>query len=237
MKKIFRFLFIIAGSFLLVNAIAMPFMTNFNIGVIPQGIFAIIMILYGVFFDKREKIFHVMMCGISAVLIIFSAGLAIYGVNDTSNFNEDVLIVLGAAVEGEKVSLNLEKRLDKAVEYHQKNPDAKIIVSGGMGDGEDISEALAMERYLVERGVPSEIIIKEDKSTSTRENFIFSSEYINADEEVVFITNYFHIFRAEMLAKSAGINAKHLGANIYWYSAPMNYIREMMAVAKDFVIK
>ena len=49
-----------------------------------------------------------------------------------------------------------------------------MIVSGGQGSDEAISEAEAMRRYLVEQGIRNEEIIMEDKSTNTEENLVFS---------------------------------------------------------------
>ena len=136
---------------------------------------------------------------------------------------------------------DLAYRLDRAVEYHEKNPDAIIVVSGGKGTDEEISEALAMERYLSAKGVYSEKIIKEDKSTSTYENFAFSSKIIQqklgTDYSVAFITNKFHVYRAEKLAESVGLNAAHLGADIEWYNVPTNYMRELIALAENFIFR
>ncbi len=237
MRKFLSVIFIIAGSFLILNAVAMPFITNYNVGIIPQGMFAVLLIICGIFIKKIKKMFTVFISLISTVLIFFSSFLAVYGINDTVTYNEDVMIVLGAAVEGEELSPNLRKRLEKAVEYYEKNPEVKIIVSGGMGEDEDISEALAMERYLVKNGIPSDKITKEDKSTSTYENFLFSCDLIDENSRALFITNRFHVFRANKIAESMGINISHMGADIEWYTVPMNYFREMMAVVNEFVIK
>ena len=134
----------------------------------------------------------------------------------------------------------MASRLERAVEYHQKNPDAVIVVSGGQGKDEKISEALAMERYLVSKGVSADKIIKEDKSTSTYENFEFSAKILSEkfcdDYSLAFITNSFHIYRAERIAESIGVKATHSGADIEWYTVPTNYMRELMALVKYFVL-
>lgn len=52
----------------------------------------------------------------------------------------------------------------------EENTTAVCIVSGGKGDSENISEAEAMYRWLVDKGIDSSRIYKEDKSTSTVEN-------------------------------------------------------------------
>ena len=81
-----------------------------------------------------------------------------------------IIIVLGAGLKGDTPSLALERRLEKAAEYMNKNGNAIAIVSGGQGKGETISEAQAMENYLLNHGIREDRIIKEDNSTSTYEN-------------------------------------------------------------------
>ncbi|MBQ3007625.1 MAG: YdcF family protein [Clostridia bacterium] len=177
------------------------------------------------------------------ILIIISIGaaLALYGRKDNAVYTEDAVIVLGKGLDGDKVPVNLAKRLDKAIEYHEKNPRALIVVSGGKGDEEKLSEAQAMTDYLLQKGVPENIIIKEDKSTTTYENFVFSTDILNEklgnDYSVAFISNSFHIYRAEMLAKELGINAAHLGAGIEWHTVPANYLREISVLFGLIVLK
>ena len=112
--------------------------------------------------------------------LLFQVVICVYsfGFTDTVTYKEDAVIVLGAGLRGENLSLILRNRLDAAVEYYNENPEAVIVVSGGQGPDEDIPEAEAMERYLYEQGVPLNKIIKEDKSTSTEENFKFSKELL-----------------------------------------------------------
>jgi len=178
--------------------------------------------------------------GICFILVLFSGFLAIYGNRDNAQYNEDLVIILGAGIRNNQVSPSLAQRLDKAVEYHRKNPRAVLIVSGGKGTQERISEALAMEQYLITKGIPAEQIIKEEKSTSTYENFLFSKELLKQKFPqgclTVFITSDFHIYRAEKMARSTGITARRIGANTVWYTIPANYLREMLAVIKTWIL-
>lgn len=177
------------------------------------------------------------------ILILLSVGisLAFYGRNDNVTFGEDAVIVLGKGLDGDKVPVNLAKRLDKAIEYHEKNPRALIVVSGGKGNEEKLSEAQAMADYLISRGIAENSIIKEDKSTTTYENFIFSTDILKQklgdNYSVAFISNSFHIWRAEKLAKELGISATHLGAGIQWSTVPANYLREISVIFGLIVLK
>ena len=166
--------------------------------------------------------------------LIFSLFLAIYGNRSTVSFDEDVLIVLGAGVVGEEVNPSLASRLETAVEYFNQNPDTIIIVSGGLGDRASITEAEVMKRYLASRGIPLECIIKEEESTSTYENFIFTREILEEefldDVTDAFITNAFHIYRPAYIARHVGLDVNHLGAPMPLYLAIPNYLRKMLAV-------
>lgn len=152
--------------------------------------------------------------------------------------NPEYVIVLGAGIkEDGSPTLTLLNRLEKCVVYAGKNPEARIIVSGGQGKNEPEPEAQAMAKYLVERGISPDRIIIEDKSTSTMENFKFSKMLMEKDvKEVAFITNDFHVFRSSILARRNGITA-------YGYPTPTpgivlinSYLREFFALFKSLFL-
>lgn len=242
MKKAIRIIIIAAGILLLCNAALLVVIANLNIGLVPVAGLGAVLLLYGIFFEKlfKKKFIHIVMCAGLAVVIGFSSFLAIYGSNDNADYTEQTVIVLGCGIRGERVSVGLAKRLNKAYEYHLQNPEANIIVSGGQGPQEDITEALAMKRYLMEKGVPEDKIIMEGKSTSTITNFKFSHEIMKEkglpDDSVVFVTNGYHVYRAASYAKAEGLTVTHLGTDIIWYTIPMNYMREMLAVMKMWIL-
>jgi len=235
-ERIPKYCIALFGILLLLNAVLMALVSNFTSGLVFLWILSAAFITYGLLWDrlKKAKWLHVLVALSCLILVSFSAFLFLYGSKDNVKYDEDVVIILGAGVRGEEVSLMLAKRLDKAVEYFAKNPEVIFIVSGGQGPQEDISEALAMERYLIERGIPAAQIIREEHSTSTFENFSFSGEILEKEFpngcSVAFITNDFHIYRAERIAQYAGITARHMGATIEWYAVPVTYLREMAAV-------
>ncbi|MGE4214397.1 MAG: YdcF family protein, partial [Anaerotignaceae bacterium] len=155
--------------------------------------------------------------------------------------NADAIIVLGAGLRGEKVSLSLAYRLDAAIDYYNQNQNSVIIVSGGQGKNELVSEAFAMKTYLLEKGIPEAKIITEDKSSRTVENFSFSKEildkYFNGTAyETVYVTNSFHIFRAGLIAKQANLVSHGLSAKNVDFLQPTYYIREYFSIIKYFAI-
>ena len=104
------------------------------------------------------------------------------------------------------------------------------------GQDESINSAQAMAEYLIEKGIPSRRILKEDKSQSTQENFLFSKELLSQNgvasaDPIVFVTNRFHCYRAEGYAKRAGFeNVRCIPAAIGPRSVLPSYLREVFAV-------
>ena len=227
------------GVIIFLNAIAVSMASNFNLGIVLAFLLGVALILCSVFlgFIVRHLpkwLWISCLCGMALVLVCAST-LLIYGRSDSATHNEDAIIVLGAGIHGERVSLTLRDRLNAAIACYEQNPDAVIVVSGGQGPQEDISEALAMERYLIERGVPADHILKEARSTSTAENFAFSKvvldERFGDGYSAVYVTNDFHIFRAGQIARDAGLsNMNHAHSDTVWYLVVPSCLRECVAV-------
>lgn len=154
--------------------------------------------------------------------------------------NKDYLIVLGAGLSGNKVTPLLAGRIDKAIEFYNSQKEKgvkppKIIMSGGQGPNELVSEALAMKNYALEMGIPEENILMEDKSTNTKENLLFSADLIKKDSDknnpkVLFFTTNYHVLRAGILAKSLGLNYNGLGSKTKFYFYVSAIIREYIGI-------
>ncbi|MBQ6430798.1 MAG: YdcF family protein [Oscillospiraceae bacterium] len=122
----------------------------------------------------------------------------------------DFVIVLGAGVNGDVPSKSLSERLQATQAYLERYPDAIAILSGGKGDGENLSEALCMYRWLTERGVAPERLRMEDRATTTEENLRYSLELIEAEfgarpETAAVVSSSYHLARASLLAEAEGL--------------------------------
>lgn len=153
----------------------------------------------------------------------------------------DYVIVLGARLYGDIPSPSLLERLKVATEYLKENEDVKVIVSGGQGIDEDVSEAYAMKKYLIDNGIGNNRIIEEDKSTTTFENLSMSLDKIREidnkeDLRILIATNKYHIFRSKFLAKRLGVIPHGLPAKIPPTVMIQSYIREYLAVIKSFFL-
>ena len=92
------------------------------------------------------------------------------------------VMIFGCYVRGEEPGRTLTTRLDAALSLLKRYPTADCIVSGGQGSNEAISEAEAMRRYLVSRGIAEERITLEDRSTNTSENLEYTFAILTGSE-------------------------------------------------------
>ena len=241
MRKAVKFILILLGALLLINAAILFITTNFNLGILVEAVLGAVIVCYGMFLDKLKgkKIIHAVFCTVLALITGFCTFLYAYGNIDNVDYTEKTVIVLGCGLSGDKVSNTLARRLDEAVFYHEKNPDAVIIVSGGQGPQEEVSEAFAMKNYLMEKGIAESRIIMEDKSTSTITNLAFSHDIMKEknlpDDSVVVVSNSYHIYRAVSYARAEGLKPTHLGADIRFGGLVSSCLRETLAVAKMWV--
>nr|WP_317348196.1 YdcF family protein [uncultured Blautia sp.] len=152
--------------------------------------------------------------------------------------NLDYIIVLGAHVNGVRLSKALLERTRRALEYLEKNPKTRAVLSGGQGEGETISEAEAMRRYLEDHGISRERLILEDRSTNTKENLDFSLALIgDLNAPIGVVTNHFHVFRGVAIGKKCGCKNIYPIPSRYRSWRLVIYIpREILAIIKDKIM-
>lgn len=160
----------------------------------------------------------------------------IVGASHTDNDSDrGWLIVLGASVHGTEASLALTHRLEGALEYLESHPECRAVVSGGQGEGEQISEAQCMREWLIAHGIDENRIYMENKSTSTIENLRYSWQIISAEggraDDIAVVSSGYHLYRAKALAKTVGIQAAGVKGSLGYpvYTLGM-YIREAFGV-------
>lgn len=174
-------------------------------------------------------------CGVFLLAVFITLIIIIRAGFEKPEKGADYLVILGAHVYGERMSSNLRYRVEIGKKYLEENPETKVILSGGKGFGEDISEAEAMRRYLVEKGISEKRILIEDRSVNTDENIRYSRKLMEGGNEafVVIATNRFHLFRAEKIAKKQGLKkVQGIGQYIRVDTVPNAYLREVIAIWK-----
>ena len=235
-KKILaiKYVLLILSGLSVITLLLLRQRVHFTIGFQIQLVLSILVFVYAIFFDKIHRYIHIALLILASIPLLFVGFLAIYGNTSNATYTEDVIIVLGAGINGETVSRPLALRLDTALEHFHRNPNAIIITTGGLGERASITEAEAMARYLIARGVPEEQILLENYSTSTVENLSFAKaileEHFPDGFTASLITNDFHLFRSVQTARSLGIYPTRTGAATPRHSIPANYLRELLAI-------
>lgn len=197
-------------------------------------------------FIKNGKLRYVLFILASVFILTFIVieGLIIYHATKTSEEKADVLIILGARLYGRTPSPSLQFRLDEGYAYLRDHPDTIAVVSGGMGRGEEITEASAMRDYLLEKGIASERILNEERSFNTYENIDFSisvlEEYLEGDSpsdlKFGIVSNDYHVFRGTLIAKEKGLDAFGIPAKTPPTTLVKGYLREYLSVLKYLII-
>ncbi len=234
------------ACFFMGTAVVLLFKSKWNMGSLAVWLLGIGFSVYGIFMSSIDVWtengvgFVVKVLLWAGLLVWFGLAvfLAVAGHCSTVRGNEVALVVLGAGLYHCRVSDILERRLIAALDAYRKNPLLLLVVSGGQGQGEDISEALAMQRWLLLQNVPASSILLEDKSVCTRTNLLYSRELlkengVSTDMPIAVVTNTFHCFRARCYAKEAGFsNVTSIPASMNRPTFVQNYLREAMAIVQ-----
>lgn len=133
---------------------------------------------------------------------------------DLMRTHYDAAIVLGGIGE---VDLRLKKinfthsgdRLFQALRLYKTGRIDKIIFTGGSGSIEfpEKKEALYVQKYLREIGVPDSAMVFESDSRNTYENAIFTKKILgdsSLNSKLLLITSAYHLPRAMAVFKKAG---------------------------------
>ena len=147
----------------------------------------------------------------------------------------DYVIIHGAGLSGgERLTKLLADRVDKAMLIYRKDPTPPYLIpSGGRGDDEKISEAEAMKRYMIEKGIPEDHILAEDRSATTFENIANSKKIIEergGRHYTALVTSNYHVYRALRYCKKVGLQCTGIGSHVAFYYWPSALIREYIAV-------
>ncbi len=153
----------------------------------------------------------------------------------------ETVIVLGCKTINGQPSLMLAARLETAAEYLLENPQAMCVVSGGQGADEIEPEAVTMKRFLIAKGINEDRIYTEENSRNTEENLLYSKAVIDEQglsENVVIVSEFYHVYRGMRNAKKQGLNPAALPApmNRTIWALPSYWLREIMAITRDYAV-
>ena len=171
-------------------------------------------------------------------------GTVLCGGRDQIKGDPEVMVILGCQVKPWGPSILLQDRLDKALDYLEEHPDMTVVVSGGQGPDEHMSEAQAMYDYLVAQGMDGDQILLEDQSHNTVQNLTYTMQLLaeegyDTTNDIVVVSNGFHLTRVRMLwdrVCGGDYNLSTLAAPASHVPSRLKmYIREPLALVKSFV--
>ena len=146
----------------------------------------------------------------------------------------DCIVILGAAIWGDKPSPMLEDRLNEGIKLYKLGVANKIIMSGDHGRDE-YDEVNIMKEYAMEQGVPSEDIFMDHAGFSTYESIYRAKEIFEA-KKIIIVTQKYHLYRALYIANKLGIESYGIGADPRKYvGETYRELREILARNKDFI--
>lgn len=191
-------------------------------------------------FDKKRLAINLAVVLIACMTVIIEINIFYRGFTSSPQ-KSDVIIVLGCSVWGDEPSPTLNQRINEALELYREGYGKKIIASGAKGYGENMHEATAIKKRLVELGVPESEILEEKNSTSTFENLTFSQDLMKKQgyKDAVIVTNYYHIYRSWMIAKDLKMKASFGKADMpeSKINLVLSNIREVLSLLKYFTLQ
>jgi len=241
------------GGYLVLNGITMARRESARPGNLLSlaagiGVFALIGLMFATVTVRSRDLslftaITGLLCGYVSFLLVSYVIYAFIYSRLTRYHDADFVVVLGSGLRnGVQVTSLLASRLERGRQVQaalaaragaQGKTGPMLIVSGGKGGDERLSEAEAMARYLAERGVPADQVIKEDRSRTTEENLTFSKaimERSRPDYRCIIVTSNFHVFRAAIIARRIGVNGQVTAARTAGYYWPSAMLREFAAV-------
>lgn len=236
-------LFAMAACFILAAFLRFALVGYSFTAYILAGIGALIFLFHLLRRLGYTRLRHVLAALVLIGCICFAAlELVVIGAARTDRDPEaPYLIVLGAGLNGTAPSLSLVDRLVAARDYLEQYPDAVAIVTGGQGPGELITEAQAMETWLLAQGIAPERILKEERATDTVENITYSLELIaqhggDPAGRVAIATSEYHLYRAKYIAAHLGAQPLGVAGETSLPVLKVNYfVREAFGVAHLWV--
>lgn len=186
---------------------------------------------------------HFLLCvflGMIGIGTVTAIVMSIFMIGAVCNHpeTENTVVILGCKVKDGQPSLMLRRRLDAALVYLNQHEHVPVIVCGGQGEDESISEAQCMADYLTAHGIEENRIHQDNTSVSTLENMQNAQKIIAQQDwlpEITIVTDGYHQFRAASIAQDIGLKASAVSAQTSWYLVPSYWVREWMGIGYQFI--
>lgn len=115
----------------------------------------------------------------------------------------DAIVVLGAAQYRGRPSPVLRARLDHAIGLYASGIAPRVVLTGGIAEGDTASEAAVSRAYMLQAGVPDSAILSENEGRTTNQSLERVARLLRARRltRVVLVSDPFHLARAGRLAR------------------------------------
>ena len=227
------------------------FGTSFGVLFLFANILTVIVLLFtrNLYKVKGKRVYrtlHIVGAFAYAIFLlsfIMIEGYILYELKASQNIDEDrvdYVVILGAGLQGDELSNTLETRLEAGTEFLKQHPELPVIVSGGQGPGESMTEAEAMGDYLKEQGIAEERILYEKRSETTYQNLKFSKQLLKEKEAendtILIVTSDYHLVRAKMISRKLELDSYGLSADSPLLVKVNYFIREYFGIVKTWVV-
>lgn len=159
---------------------------------------------------KKKIKWALLSIGIVLILYIISIAISIwnYGEKDEKQ-SADVAIVLGAATSNGEVTPVFQERINHGIWLYENGFVKTLIFTGGIGEGNEKSDAWVAKQYAIEQGIPESVILLEEQSTITQENIENAKKIMddNCYDTAIIVSDPLHMKRAMLMADDYGIKA------------------------------
>jgi uncharacterized SAM-binding protein YcdF (DUF218 family) len=121
----------------------------------------------------------------------------------------DAIVVLGAAQYNGRPSPVFRARLDHALQLYREGLAPRLLVTGGVGRGDTMSEATVARHYLLNRKVSPTAIVSQPQGRSTEASMTAVAGWLQAAHlrRVILVSDPFHMFRLRLEARRTGLEA------------------------------
>ena len=145
--------------------------------------------------------------GVAAGLWLTSAAAVVYTATHDDAAKAQAIVVLGAAQYRGRPSPVLRARLDHAVALYRKGVAPRLVLTGGIAEGDTASEAAVSRLYALAAGVPDSAILLENEGRTTSQSLAGVARLLRARrlDTVVVVSDPFHVLRAETVARRMGL--------------------------------
>ena len=223
---------------------AYPYFSHYvKIGSVGGMVLCLFLAVYGLFlsrihpllkkFVQKFKKLILLFCAFAVILVTIESVCIFRAASTPEPEPGRTILVLASGTNPDGTPpLLVVKRLEKAVEYYQKDTNTSFIVCGGI-IANGVLEAQTMKDWLIQNGIEETKIYMEDQSTSTAENIKNALEIIKTNglnDKIAVSTNSFHLYRVRYLAKSVNVDAGLLRAKTPWWLLPTYYPRELACI-------